>query len=586
MPERAAVIRGRNVIFEGMAYEDGSLAYIDGNQLLSRVIITEGAQFLQRNIWVDDCLSSKWPYSCFSITTGGGSRVELRDAIFSDATCVKWSESNGITAMINSAKFVKPLTVKTRDVNERELYVEDTGWVPYVPPTAYWRFVNVSLTCTGNITHDLPPEHIVLVDKRWNKKDQSLAIAITLVVLTTFYWLYFHHFSIPRETLIARKKGFDLQIELGQGRYGKVYRARHRVSGQYVAIKVISLKPTDWKELRAAWRECQVMSSLRHPSCVKIINYYSARVSQGNMVTNMPSPTPTHSTDFVDESTGGGGGGGDDSAIGSTGMASKGGNWGFYDVTAALDDFTARSLGSTELHAAAEAVLSGRRSVLSHSSKKSSEFSTSSASDSLPETDDSNASRVLSAASGDSDLDGLSGAPLDSLLLQVHLVMEYADQGTLYDSIKSGKFMNADRTPALPTVLATALDIGRGLVALHAPRHRMVHRDLSPNNVLLISEFNDRGFRAVLSDFGLSTVVSLGLTHKTSEAKGTLVYMPPELLVDNTVSTAIDIYSFGVLSKFYYFPLHLKKQQIKKERNSIFFLFNCSSVHVGASGTV
>ena len=48
---------------------------------------------------------------------------------------------------------------------------------------------------------------------------------------------------------------------------------------------------------------------------------------------------------------------------------------------------------------------------------------------------------------------------------------------------------------------------------------------------------------------GLSTVLHLGMTHKTSEMKGTLAYMPPEVFLTDDVSTAMDIYSLGVLSE-------------------------------------
>jgi len=99
-------------------------------------------------------------------------------------------------------------------------------------------------------------------------------------------------------------------------------------------------------------------------------------------------------------------------------------------------------------------------------------------------------------------------------------------------------------------VIETAIDIARGVAYLHSPNRRLVHRDISPSNILLMSEFNSRGFRAVLSDFGLSTIMALALTHKTSDTKGTVAYMPPECFTDSIVSTSTDIYSMGVLLLF------------------------------------
>jgi serine/threonine protein kinase len=76
----------------------------------------------------------------------------------------------------------------------------------------------------------------------------------------------------------------------------------------------------------------------------------------------------------------------------------------------------------------------------------------------------------------------------------------------------------------------------------------MVHRDLSASNVLLTTAGGDeRGFRALLSDFGLSTVLSVEQTHRTSQVKGTISYMSPELFIQDSVSPALDIYSLGVV---------------------------------------
>ena len=603
LPENAAVLRGRTVILEGKNQPDGSLMYIDGNQLTSRVVMTEGAQLLQRNFWVDDCFISSFPYTCFSFAAGGGSRIEFRDAIFSDATCLRWSESNGITAMVNTAKFVKPLTFKTKEIDERALHVEDTGWVPFVPPTAHWRLVNVTLSCTGNITHELPPDFVVYQVKVWTKTESAVLVTMTCIFGALAWWWMLRKgmFSPPQEVHIARKKGFELMNELGYGRFGKVYRARHRSSSKIVAVKVINLKPTDWKQLRAAWRECQLMSKVKHSSCIKLITYYSARMMpyikpNASATDNPQAPTPLQQAE-------------NDANISprateeNPSSSSSGGEmrFGIYDVTAALNEFAAKSLSGSKLIAAAEEVLIGRTpfssklrrtQILTPDTDELNDFSArhfdsytatvgdgdGSQKDGTGNAEFDNASRLEGeeeeggntrrSAEFDATMNA-AGLPLDSLVLQVHLVMEFADQGTLQDRVINGQFKKVSRSssasssgaastgtgydkklPNVPYVVDTALDIARGLAMLHSNTHRMVHRDLSPNNVLLISEFNERGFRAVLSDFGLTTVVALGVTHKTSEARGTLAYMPPELLHASVVSTAVDIYSLGILIVF------------------------------------
>jgi serine/threonine protein kinase len=108
--------------------------------------------------------------------------------------------------------------------------------------------------------------------------------------------------------------------------------------------------------------------------------------------------------------------------------------------------------------------------------------------------------------------------------IQVHLVMQYCDMGTLEQAIRRGDFHDPrSGQPKLRTILLTALEIARGLQYLHHPDRRMVHRDLSAANVLLATASGDeRGFKALLSDFGLSTSLAAGATHRTSEVKGTL----------------------------------------------------------------
>lgn len=51
-------------------------------------------------------------------------------------------------------------------------------------------------------------------------------------------------------------------------------------------------------------------------------------------------------------------------------------------------------------------------------------------------------------------------------------------------------------------IIETALDIARGLEFLHGPSRRVVHRDLTPRNILLSTAKNNRGFEAKLCDFG------------------------------------------------------------------------------------
>lgn len=87
-------------------------------------------------------------------------------------------------------------------------------------------------------------------------------------------------------------------------------------------------------------------------------------------------------------------------------------------------------------------------------------------------------------------------------------------------------------------------DVSQGLWFLHcdcAPP--IIHRDLTPNNILLSSDFV-----AKINDLGVAKVVQDGTRSPLtcSAAPGTIAFMPPEALVDNPrYSTALDIFSYG-----------------------------------------
>ena len=87
-------------------------------------------------------------------------------------------------------------------------------------------------------------------------------------------------------------------------------------------------------------------------------------------------------------------------------------------------------------------------------------------------------------------------------------------------------------------------DIALALAFLHA--NGIVHRDLSGNNVLMISNV-----RAKVTDFGMAKLDDLNprMSHLTfTMCPGTDVYMPPEAVQDQPVYTEkIDCFSFGVI---------------------------------------
>ncbi|WIA14609.1 hypothetical protein OEZ85_003117 [Tetradesmus obliquus] len=124
------------------------------------------------------------------------------------------------------------------------------------------------------------------------------------------------------------------------------------------------------------------------------------------------------------------------------------------------------------------------------------------------------------------------------------LVLEYCDCGTLHQ-IASEWLPGEECDEQMLERLLLLRDAAQGLAALHAKN--VVHGDLNSRNVLVASSASSPcGMTAKLADLGLSRVLQQHATHRTTQTVGTMSHMPPELLRYGRMSTAVDIYAYGI----------------------------------------
>lgn len=127
---------------------------------------------------------------------------------------------------------------------------------------------------------------------------------------------------------------------------------------------------------------------------------------------------------------------------------------------------------------------------------------------------------------------------------EIWIVMELCEGGSLLRWIDKGYFRSSasfhEGGPDLPLILTAATQIAEGLAFLHA--NDIIHGDLNCNNVLMTKDFSCK-----ISDFGLSRMYLGCDVVETEERHGTITHMPIELIRDNLISKALDIYSFGVI---------------------------------------
>lgn len=108
-------------------------------------------------------------------------------------------------------------------------------------------------------------------------------------------------------------------------------------------------------------------------------------------------------------------------------------------------------------------------------------------------------------------------------------------EGDLETLLKKNKKLS------LYTRMKMAKEAAQGIAWLHGQNPKVVHRDIKTSNFLY-----DRNFRIKVCDFGLSDLAERNI-QDLSGAKGTLLYMAPEVMMGAPFNEKADVYSFGIV---------------------------------------
>jgi serine/threonine protein kinase len=117
---------------------------------------------------------------------------------------------------------------------------------------------------------------------------------------------------------------------------------------------------------------------------------------------------------------------------------------------------------------------------------------------------------------------------------RLYIVMEYVSGGSLRDVLDEAK----GRPLPLEKVLAWAQQTAEGLAEAH--NHRIVHRDIKPDNLML----NQKG-QIKITDFGLARLETTTRLTVSGAQLGTVNYMSPEQVLGKAVDHRADLFSLG-----------------------------------------
>ena len=120
----------------------------------------------------------------------------------------------------------------------------------------------------------------------------------------------------------------------------------------------------------------------------------------------------------------------------------------------------------------------------------------------------------------------------------VYLVSELVHGRTYADLLRGGALSDRD-VAKIGLALCDALQ--------HAHTKKVIHRDVKPQNVLVVAEPAAGAGFAKLTDFGIAHLAIGDPLTRTGDVVGTLAYMAPEQAEGERVTEAADVYSLALM---------------------------------------
>ncbi|NXV81923.1 E2AK1 kinase, partial [Atlantisia rogersi] len=145
-----------------------------------------------------------------------------------------------------------------------------------------FRILRQAFTRTGLLSPFAFCDEFSTVRLQHNRAITELMKAASRQILNGVRFVKFLWQPLEKEVLFEAQTSrylneFDELARLGEGGYGKVYKVRNKLDGQFYAIKKINIKKATRRDCMKVLREVKVLAGLQHPN---IVGYHTAWMEQ------------------------------------------------------------------------------------------------------------------------------------------------------------------------------------------------------------------------------------------------------------------------------------------------------------------